>query len=748
MRADLIDLANTLGVPETDDVAGRIRLLLGLLNQGRPYRRWLLVFDNASGPDALRGVLPAGPGHVLVTSRSPVWEGDGGPVEVRPFGRGESVELLRQRMPALSVEDADRVAELLGDLPLAVEQAGAWLAATAMPVDRYLALVERQAVRLLAADSPAGYEQAGKLTWLLSLEQMREETPAAARLVELLAFFGPEPIPSWLLYSQALIDAVAGDDAPLRDEVNFGRLVTQATRYALVSSDEAERSMQMHRLVQVVIREDLPAETADRYRGQVHRILVAAYTVDWELPETWPAFARLLPYVISSGAQRSRQADVRQFVLDAVRLLYMRGDHTGSTDLAEATVRAWERDWSGDDPVLLTAKVHWANALRARGEYGAARRLDEQAHAGLLGTVGPQNQFSFMAMSGLAADLWVAGEYDRARQLNEQALSVSEQLFGPDHRRTLRAMNNLAVLMEHVGSYGRALRLHERTYNSRRRVLGETFPETLFSAMSYGRTLRFAGDLRGSRRVLDSAHAGCLAALRKDHPWTLRTGTELAVTLRRLGELGPALTLGRATLATYRLTRPRSHADRLACGNALALTLAAMGNHVEAMDLGMESADRHADTFGEDHPYSLAVRGNVASFLRRSGELDAARRLACDLVERITAVLGPEHPFTLQCSVIAANARAACGERVEALDIERSVFDLMAQVLGEAHPDRLVAGCNLAESRHAVGDTAELAEFRSALEATARRTLGVDHPITVAIRCGERWECEIDLSHI
>lgn len=748
LRAGLVDLADKLGIPAADTITERISLLMDALAAGRPYSRWLLIFDNVRHPESLKDILRNGTGQVLVTSRSPEWGRVGDVIEVRPFGRNESVGLLQLRMPALAAEEADQVAELLGDLPLAIEQAGSWLATTGMPVDRYFTLVKYQLSRLLTENPPTGYEQASQMTWLLSLNQMREESPAAARLVELLAFFGADPIPASLIYSHTLIDIVAGDDSALRDDANFGRLITQVSRFALASFDDTQGSVQMHRLVQTVIREDLSSEAAEQCRRHVHEILVAAVPTDSERPETWPVFAKLLPHIVPSRALHSTDDKVCRLVLDAVRFLFLRGDYAGSAELAEATIRAWERHWPSDELRVLTAKVFLANSQRARGDYVAARQLDEQAHVGLMRTVGPQNQYTVMCVSGLAADLWAAAEYGRARELNEEALSASRELFGPTHRGTFRAMNNLGVLMEQIGDYEEALRLHERAYRGRRHTLGELSPDTLFSATSYGRVLRLTGDLRGSWRMLASGLAHHKDIHGDDHAATLRASVELSATLRRVGELAEAHSLGRDVFNTYTLTRRPTHADRLACANTLALTLSARGDHREAMGVGMESADRHADAFGEEHPFTLAVRSNVAIFLRRAGELDAARRLADSVVARLTTVLGRDHPNTLQCSVIAANALAACGEYAAARELEQYAYDHMIEALGRRHPDRIIAGCNLAATRQAMNETEGIGTFRNTLEVTAVQVLGRGHPIIAVIHEGERGDCEIDLSQL
>jgi tetratricopeptide (TPR) repeat protein len=744
-RAGLVDLADELRVPNAETTDDRIRLLIDILERPPADRRWLLVFDNAGDPEELADILPGGAAHVLVTSRDLGWGSRGKLIEVGPFGRAESVELLRLRMPALTPQDAEQVARRLGDLPLAVEQAGSWLAATRMPVDRYLTLLDSQLSRLLGENLPAGYERAGPATWLLSLDRLREEKPAAARLMELLAFFGPEPIPASLLYSRRLIEIVAGEDPALRDDTNFAGVVEQAQRYALATFDATQGSVQLHRLMSEVIRQSLPGMVADRHRRHVHQILVSANPGDPEQPGTWPTFASIWPHVVSAQALMSADDDVCQLVLDVGRYLYRRGDFAASVELLGSALDVWEGRFPEDDLKVLAAKIFLANVLRPQARYEEARRLSEDAYRGLLRTVGLRHEYALLCMAGLAADLWSAVEFTRPRDLNREALRQSIELFGPEHRRTLRAMNNLAVALEFLGDYREAQRLHEQAYQDRRRVLGERFPDTLFSATSYGRVLRLSGDLRASRRILEAALAGHREVHGDDQPSTLRTQVELAATLRRLGQLDAALNLARTTYATYETTRSATNADRLACANTLALTLSALGNQVEALELGWDNVQRQQDVLSGDHPHALAVRGNLAIYLRRNGELDTASREVDTALNGMRTALGNKHPCTLQCLVIAANVRFALGDPAAALELEREAYNGMAEIFRDTHPDLLTAGCNLTASRAAVGDVGGLVDFRAGLVARATRGIGPEHPLTATILAKDRAECEIDL---
>jgi hypothetical protein len=116
-----------------------------------------VVFDNAEDPRALTPLLPHGPGRVLITSRNPNWQAVATPIGVHEFTRGESVALLRTAAPELSGSEADRVAAAVGDLPLAVEQAGSPVHDARLGVEAYLRLLHERAGELLAHDAGGVY---------------------------------------------------------------------------------------------------------------------------------------------------------------------------------------------------------------------------------------------------------------------------------------------------------------------------------------------------------------------------------------------------------------------------------------------------------------------------------------------------------------------------------------------------------------------------------------------------------------
>ena len=181
----LAELAHTLGLTDATDPASSAvsRLLGGLHGQ----QRWLLIYDNAEDPQALARYLPGGAGHVLITSRNPDWHELATPVPVDVFTRVESISLLRGRVLQLSEPDAERVAEALEDLPLAVQQAAAFLAETGSTVEKYLELLTSRTAEVLAHGAPVTYRASLAASYQVAFDQLAVDEPAALDLLTLAA---------------------------------------------------------------------------------------------------------------------------------------------------------------------------------------------------------------------------------------------------------------------------------------------------------------------------------------------------------------------------------------------------------------------------------------------------------------------------------------------------------------------------------------------------------------------------------
>src|ERR1700735_3624134 len=182
VRASLAGLAERLALPSAvgKGIEGAAAAALEALRLGDPHARWLLIFDNADEPDELNEIIPRGPGDVLITSRTPRWDVVATKLEVNVFDRRESVAFLKKRIPGgLSDSEADELAEELGDLPLALEQAGACQAETGMGVGTYLRLLKEEVGKILGVGKPLEYPRSMTAAWRVSVGEMTKRLPRA-----------------------------------------------------------------------------------------------------------------------------------------------------------------------------------------------------------------------------------------------------------------------------------------------------------------------------------------------------------------------------------------------------------------------------------------------------------------------------------------------------------------------------------------------------------------------------------------
>ncbi|WP_149180610.1 FxSxx-COOH system tetratricopeptide repeat protein [Streptomyces sp. TRM49041] len=730
--AGLAELAVRLGAQVGEDMAAASREAVDLLRRGVPSHRWLLVFDNADDPDQLKRFFPTG-GHILVTSRNQTWSqyGDALPVDV--FLREESVEHLQRRARGLSDEDADRVAEAVGDLPLAVEQAAAWIAETATPVSDYLEQLERTAASTLSLNQPAGYPEPVAATWNVSIERLKERSPAAVRLLQLCAFFAPEPIHANLLYSKEMIEALKPYDPSLQEKLVLGRVIREIGRFALAKVDQVSNSIQVHRLVQAVIRAQLTEEEQREARHAVHRVLAGARPDDDEPidnPSTWPTFATIWPHLATSEARYCRDPETRRLLIDRVRYLWKRGDWKSAWTLGTELRDAWREMLGDDDLQYLYLRFHLSNILRSQGRYVEARNLDQVTLERQRAVLGPSHPHTYMTTSGLAMDLGTLGDYGRAMELATEAHEGFQQIFHESHPRTLAAANNLALNLRMVGQYARAREIDQDVFDRRTEVLGPDHPYTLSSATSLARDLREVGRYEESVALLSRTYAAYKETLGRAFPGTLAAGKSLAVSLRRAGLLDDARRLTTATRNRYRAKYTSANPDSLACDLNLAADLYAAGEPVAARDLAQEVVDQYTKVPGERHPYTLAAINNLGIYQWGCGAPDVAEQLLRAALRTMRDVLGERHPHALFCTVNLANAKADLGELDEALAIERSTVDTLRDVLGARHPEVLAVASNMSVTLGALGRKAEAGRLRAETAEELSRLLGDDHALT------------------
>jgi len=579
----LAELAQTMCLATAaEPVTVAVARLLGAL---REQDRWLLIFDNAEEPAALAGYLPGGGGQVVITSRNPGWHDLATPVEVDVFDRAESITLLRRRAPQLTEGEAGRVAEALGDLPLAVAQAAAHLADTATSVEDYLTLLAERTTDLLAQDAPVTYPASLTASTQIAIDRLAAQSPAALQLLSLAAYLAPEPIPLTLFtaHPTQLPDPLATAAA---DPLAFTALIRLLRQHGLARVEPT--TLHLHRLLAAILRTQ-PHQPQDLPTLVIGLLRVAVPDDPWENPPTWPVWRQLLPHVMAATDCHRNLTGVEQNV-------------------------AWLLDRA-------------ATYLQTRGEPVPARPLFERALDLYRFRLGDDHTGTLKSANNLAVDLWALGQYDQARQLAEDTLTRRRRIQGDDHPHTLESATSLALYLGELGHYDQARQLGEDTLTRMRRVLGDDHPRTLISASNLAGTLRDLKQYEQSRQLAEDTLTRTRRVLGDDHPRTLQSAGNLATTLRTLEQYEQSRQLAEDTLTRQRRVLGDDHPRTLISANSLAATLRELGQHERARQLNEDTFIRRRKVLGDDHPHALESAHNLALDLRDLGHDEQASQL-------------------------------------------------------------------------------------------------------------------------
>ncbi len=601
---------------------------------------WILVFDNADEPALLEPFLPAARhGDVVITSRNPAWRRLARPLAVTPLDRTESVAYVTARTPAGAdgaEDDAAELAELLGDLPLALEQASAYIEQTGMSVPDYVRLFrERHAALLLRDASSSGPTVA--TTWGLAFDRLRRRSAGAARLLETIAFLAPDAI------EVAMLVPLTGDELDLHDAL------AELLRLSLVDRDAGV--LRIHRLVQDVVRARMTGEMRRARLAEAARVCT-----------TRSAGEATDAHLVSVAAHAEALGAVPPGLVDALGELARRYADQALYPAAEHVLRVALRLHDGDrDPVVrgqLTCRL--GEVLDAAGRLGPALELHHRAVGILSAAVAPDAVVLAHAYNRLGHVLNCAGEATAAIDAHERALAVlreagRDELAAPvlvdlgytlwgtgrldgagdalrrgrselerhglaEHRYWAHATGGLGMVEQDAGRVAEAVELHRTAIATFARICGPDHPDTAQALDKLGYALR----LQGHARAAVDAHRRAVRLLERVlGPDDSRVGmalTNLGLAYSDDGLTALAVAAQSRARAVLRVELGAAHGSTILAARRLALALATSGQAARARTVMSEVLDITADRLDGNPAEKARIAEDAAAVFGVTGD--------------------------------------------------------------------------------------------------------------------------------
>ena len=593
MISSYVALARLLRLPEREEKEQEVTVQAVKIWL-QTHRGWLLILDNADELGLLSAFLPPSlGGHLLLTTRAQAVGRLAYRLAIETL-LPEHGALFLLRRAALIAPDAEllqvspqerelavQISQELGELPLALDQAGAYLEETGMDLAEYWQIYQQHRATLLqerrglVTDHPEPVAS----TWSLSFQRVEEKNPAAADLLRMSAYLAPDAIPEEVLTAGA--SQLGPVLAPVAaDPLLFNQAIEALRAYSLVRRDPKEKSLSVHRLVQAVLQDTLE-ETQRRLWAERTVCAVNAAFPHAEY-RTWAQCERLLPQALAATQwieqyqmsieeagrllyetaiylrDRARYSEAEPFFRRALHireqhfgpehpqvadplnklaeLCHEQGRYAEAELLLRRALHIREQQLVSEHPQVATTLNNLAELYREQGKYAEAEPLFERALRIWEGQVELQHPDVAYPLNGLACLYFLQGRYAEAEPLYQRALRIWEQQLGPEYPNVAHPLNGLANLYREQGKYAEAEPLYQRALRIREQQLGPEHPETAGTIHDLARFWEAQGNNEEASVWYARALAVREQALGAHHPKTTETRKRLIALLHTMGQ--------------------------------------------------------------------------------------------------------------------------------------------------------------------------------------------------------------------
>ena len=747
LTADAVGIAQVLDLPEKDEqdlryVREAVKRWLAI-NQG-----WLLILDNVEEFSILNELLPSeSKGHVLMTTRAQSTGLFAQRIDLERMEPDEGVLFLLRRakvtakpisfesIPKDHLTIAREICSLMDGLPLALDQAGAYIEETGCSLSECLQRYRGQRAMLLnvrgrGSDS---HPQSVSATVSLSIEKLAREHPAAAELLEFCAFLHPDAIPEEIITRGAAhlgpVLAPMADDPFRRDAA-----IAALRQYSLIRRNPATKVLTVHRLVQAVVKDRMSEE---RQRQWAERAVEA-------VREVFPKFLGGDATFIWNHLQR--------YVLHV--------------QICVSFIEQWELISPSAGRLLGHAGVYFGNC----GEYAQAEIMLQRALDITMPALGPEHPDVAKNLFDLAELHLNRARYELAEPLFQQALAIREKVLGPEHPEVLESLSSLALLYHYKGLFVQGELLYKRAVEIWKRssepsgvawVLLHNLGCLYLTESKYTEaeqlltlSLHVADETPGLENPAKAYifdHLAMVARERGDYPQaeqlfqrafslseqlpvagflaikTLNDGARLSY-LQGKYLRGERFCSRALTICEQYFGAECEHPLTAQVCTNLAMTLFARGRALEAESFAQRALTIREHTLGVEHhkvARSLLVLAGIYLYRQENVQAETLYRRALKLYKR---ALGPENPRVAEALNGLALVLFAQGKYAQAEEVAQNSLHIREKLCGEMHP-------YTAQSLHTLGEIAHEQDRYEQAEEYYRRAMyireqvpGPSHP--------------------
>jgi tetratricopeptide (TPR) repeat protein/transcriptional regulator with XRE-family HTH domain len=657
LTSDFLTISALLNLPESNEQDQNV-VVKAVQRWFDSHDNWLFILDNADDIHMVEEFIPSSEkGHTLLTTRAQSTGTLAERIELEKMSINEGTFFLLHRakrlkgaktleqVPVATRTQVQAIVEEVDGLPLALDQAGAYLEETGYSLTDYLKFYKKRRNRLLRTRGrdASGHPEPVATTWSLSFEKVEQTNLTAAELLRLCAFLHPDAIPEQMIIEGA---SELGDklQVVVEDELDLNGAIGELLRYSLVKRDVEARTLNIHRLVQAVIKDRMQDDEEREWAERTVRVMNKVFpTQPFPVLDvaSWPTSQQYVSHV--------------QTVANLINHWRI-----NSLESAQLIRRA-------------------GNYLVHRVQYLIAETLLRQA----LVVCEQMPDLNYAELANCLNDLgwlyYTEGKYELAEPLLKQALDTRELLFGPKHFEVAKNVSNLATLYMAQGRYALSAPLYQRAIT----IIEETQgPDSIVSttilnnlAALYGRQGKYKEAEPFFHRVLLIREK----VLGLNHPSVARSIYNLARVYRDQKKYEQVETLHRRALTIREQVLGLDHPDVAQSLDDLGLLFYDQNDHKQSIPLFERALLILEHAFGLNHPDITEVLVNLANANRELGEYEQAEKHFQRALSIGENSLEQKHPYIVAAIEGYATLLRKINREAEALELEARVQAIRAK---------------------------------------------------------------------
>lgn len=665
---------------------------------------WLLVLDAIDDMQLVNLIVPLNSsGHVLLTTRAQTIEIQAHTLPIAHMETEDSVLFLLRRASMLSAQDsslqnvpantlhtATTLVRKMGGLPLALDQAGAYLEETGCGLPTYLKLYSQDLSRITLLNRRGHraeiHPDSALITITLAIDAVSKEQSTNLELLRLLAFLQPDTIPTELL-EQGASEVKQPLQALMADPLRLYEALADLHKFSLLSHCADTTTLTIHRVVQDILLSTLTFEQRRQWVSQVVGMVNHVFPDGYF--DTWVECERLL----LQAQHCATLIDTYQLTLDVTpRLLqrlgsycYQRAYYSEAETYLRQALHLYEQIRQADTAEAAQAINTLGRLKQRQALYQEAETFYRRALALREQLFGPQHSATAESLHNLAALYGEQGQYQQAEQLYLRVLALDNDAGYAETSETAKTLNNLGLVYYQQSTYAQAETMYLHALAIYERTLAPDDPDLAYTYNGLGSVYEQREDYQQAAQYYQRALAIRKATLGDDHPETARSLNKLANIYETQKNYQQAQALYQQALQIAEHALGAEHPDVALLLNNLAFLADEQKHYQEAESLYQQALRIYEQTLGQHHPFVASILNNLGQLYLTMHAIERAEPLLRQALAIRTQTLGATHPNTAQSLNNLAQLLIQKQAYAEAEQLLQQAYTIYLDVFGPEH---------------------------------------------------------------